>query len=66
MDSDSPAVTSVAGQPIRRLGALFKTGNIRTFTRDWTAPFGRTHDDALGYRGESAHHRRPAGEGHAA
>jgi len=65
MDSDSPAVTSIAGQPTRDLGTLFKTGNTRDFAWREFAGFG---GDAIpeaghGYRRSSSHHRSRHGEG---
>ena len=66
MDSDSPVNARTAGQPIRTLGASFTAGNSRKF-RTWArrAAFGfDAGRRALGYRGLSASHRVPTGQGH--
>jgi hypothetical protein len=66
MDSDSPVNARTAGQPIGILGASFTAGNTRKpFTWARRAAFGfDSARRALGYRGSSASHRLPVGQGH--
>ncbi|MFC7324376.1 hypothetical protein ACFQMF_07250 [Halorubrum rutilum] len=66
MDSDSSMNARTAGQPIRVLGASFTAGNPRKlFTWARRAAFGfDSARRALGYRGSSASHRLPVGQGH--
>lgn len=65
MDSDSPADTSIAGQPTQQLGTRFTSGTCRTFPWDWTGRFGSDSGRRVrGYRGSSAYHRSPDGEGY--
>jgi len=66
MDSDSPVTMRIAGQPIRDLGTAFTAGNTRkrfTGARRTACGFDSVRR-ALGYRGSSASHRLPLGQGY--